>query len=174
MCDLCAGQHWLDSYPSSSPSPKAARSRTDSAGRGAQYEIQVRYRVLFQMGQATMELPTYAGILEKRLLEYHITPWQYIQILRRYSVHMGSGDATVGINPPKSQRLASSSPPPRLSPALSPSLRPSLPLPLSPRCCHRFHHLTRPAPRTTILNPDTAWTNQGNKLTAFRFLCPCL
>ena len=31
-----------------------------------------------------------------------------------------------------------------------------------------------PAPRTTILNPDTAWTNQGNKLTAFRFLCPCL
>ena len=71
------------------------------------------------MGQATMELPTYAGILEKRLLEYHITPWQYIQILLRYSVHMGSGDATVGINPPKSQRLASSSPPPRLSPALS-------------------------------------------------------
>ena len=71
------------------------------------------------MGQATMELPTYAGILEKRSLEYHITPWKYIKILRRYSVHMGSGDATVGINPPKSQRLASSSPPPRLSPALS-------------------------------------------------------
>ena len=139
----------MDSYPSSSPSPKAARSRTDSAGRGAQYEIQEKsqVRVLFQVGQATMELPTYAGILEKRLLEYHITPWQYIQILRQCSVHMGSGDATVGINPPKSQRLASSSPPPpRLSPALSlsPSLRPSLPLPLSPRCCHRFHHLTRP------------------------------
>ena len=44
MCDLCAGQHWLDSYPSSSPSPKAARSRTDSAGRGAQYEIQEEVR----------------------------------------------------------------------------------------------------------------------------------
>ena len=28
--------------------------------------------------------------------------------------------------------------------SLSPPLRPSLPLPLSPRCCHRFHHLTRP------------------------------
>ena len=132
-CDLCAGQHWLDSYPSSSPSPKAARSRTDSAGRGAQYEIQEKsqVRVLFQVGQATMELPTYAGILEKRLLEYHITPWQYIQILRQCSVHMGSGDATVGINPPKSQRLASSPPRPRLSPALSlsSSLRPSLSLP---------------------------------------------
>ena len=165
----------MDSYPSSSPSPKAARSRTDSAGRGAQYEIQEKsqVRVPFQVGQATMELPTYAGILEKRLLEYHITPWQYIQILRRYSVHMGSGDATVGINPPKSQRLASSSPPPRLSPALSPSLRPSLPLPLSPRCCHRFHHLTRPHALQYSI-PIPHGRIKAIKLTAFRFLCPCL
>ena len=60
-CELCAGQHWLDSYPSSSPSPKAARSRTDSAGRSEapnmRYRRKVRSECLFKWARRRWNCP---------------------------------------------------------------------------------------------------------------------